>query len=86
MKTSQEEQVLNHLLSGKTITPLEALKKYNSFRLSAIIYNLRAKGYDIITNNVNKKGKYFAEYHIRSFNLAKKIVNERKDNGYIYTI
>lgn len=73
---SQEMQIREHLLKGKTINPIEALKKYGCFRLSAIIYNLKKDGLDIITNIVTnyKTGKHYGEYHIRTLNLARKIL------------
>ena len=40
-------KVLEHLLSGKSITSWEAIKLYKATRLSAIIFDLRAKGYNI---------------------------------------
>ncbi len=41
VREAQCSSILKHLRSGKTITPLEALKKFGSFRLSARIYDLR---------------------------------------------
>lgn len=40
MKT-QEELITDHLLSGKTLTPLEALEKFGCFRLAARIHEIR---------------------------------------------
>ena len=61
---TQNQQILDYLKSGKTLTPLVALKKFGCFRLSARIYNLREQGNAIITNNVTRKGKTFAEYSL----------------------
>jgi len=59
--------VLNHLQKS-SITPLDALRKYGSFRLAALIYNLKQEGHNIITKNVNvgtkKKPTYVAQYHL----------------------
>ena len=46
---SQASLILNHLLSGKEITPMEALELYGCFRLGAIIYILKDDGYKIHT-------------------------------------
>lgn len=63
VQESQEEQVLQHLLSGQSITPIEALDLYGSFRLSSIIYRLRDRGYDIRTEMVTiRKGTRVARY------------------------
>ena len=56
---NQRKAILNHLLSGKSITPLEALEKYGCFRLGARIYDLKRQGYDIENN-----GEKFAEYKL----------------------
>ena len=61
---TQNQQILDYLKSGKTITPLTALKKFGCFRLSARIFNLREQGNAIITNNITRKGKTFAEYSL----------------------
>lgn len=45
--TSQEDQILSHLLQGHTLTPLEALDKFRCFRLAARIHGLIHKGYTI---------------------------------------
>jgi hypothetical protein len=59
---SQNNQILEYLKSGKKLTPLTALKKFGCFRLSARILDLRQEGHAIITENVTRKGKTFAEY------------------------
>ena len=61
---TQNQQILEYLKSGKTITPLTALKKFGCFRLSARIFNLRQEGNPIVTENVTRKGKTFAEYSL----------------------
>ena len=62
---TQNQQILDYLKSGKTITPLTALKKFGCFRLSARIYNLKQEGHNITTENVTRKGKTFAEYSLQ---------------------
>lgn len=66
MKLSQKEMVLEHLKQGKEITPLEALKKYGSLRLGAIIFNLRREGYNISTRIVYYKNEngYTSNYAV----------------------
>ena len=59
-KISKQTKVLTHLQTYGSITPLEALNKYGSLRLGALIFNLRKDGYDITTNIVPKKG--YAKY------------------------
>ena len=59
---SQNKQILTYLEKGKKLTPLDALNKFGCFRLSARILDLRKEGYDIISENITKKGKTFAQY------------------------
>ena len=59
---TQNQRILEYLKSGKKLTPLVALEKFGCFRLSARIFNLREEGHAIITENVTRKGKTFAEY------------------------
>ena len=68
-KTTKTKLVLNHLLSGKTITSLDAINLYSATRLSAIIFNLRNRGYDIATLPKTITDKYgnkcdFAQYKL----------------------
>lgn len=68
---SQEKNILAHLQSGKSLTPLEALKEYGCFRLSGRIYDLKKAGYDIKMQMVKENKKYFAKYYFpKKENLA----------------
>lgn len=44
---SQREAIARHLKAGKSITSLEALKKFGCLRLGARIYELKKEGRDI---------------------------------------
>ncbi len=61
---SQTKQIREHLESGRSITPLEALKLYGCFRLGARIWDLRDAGLDIETTIVEVGGKHFASYRL----------------------
>lgn len=62
---TQKKAILAHLLSGRSITPMEALRLYGCFRLSAAIFDLRAKGYVIKTERMKiRQGTYVARYHL----------------------
>ncbi len=63
MKT-QNEKIKDHLIKGKSITPIEALNKFGCFRLAARIADLRNEGVNIATKNVTKEGKTFASYSL----------------------
>ena len=64
-KPTQANQILLWLKRGHSITPLEALNKFGSFRLGARIYELKKRGYNIERKFVitNSK-KYVAEYRL----------------------
>ena len=58
-KESKLKKVKSHLLTGKTITPIEALNLYGSFRLAALIHTLRHKeGMDIVCDETEGFGRY----------------------------
>ena len=65
---SQKQQVANYLQSGKSLTPIQALTKFGSVRLAAIIFNLKADGLKIKTELMNigtkKKPRNVAKYSI----------------------
>jgi len=61
---TQNEKILKHLQDGNSITPLEALKLFGCFRLSARILDLRGQGHQIITDTVTHNGKKFASYYL----------------------
>jgi|TARA_R100001129_G_scaffold122496_2_gene85310 hypothetical protein len=62
---TQEENIKRYLEGMNMITPLYALNVYGCFRLSAIIYNLRKEGMDIVTEFVTFGNKTFACYMLK---------------------
>jgi hypothetical protein len=66
-RPTQNALVLKHLQRNKQITPLEALNYYGVFRLGAVIFKLKQKGYNIVTERVFIKHtrKQFARYHLK---------------------
>ena len=61
---SQEQQILEYLKTGKSITPLDALNKFGCFRLGARIWDLRKKGHHIEEMDTKLNGKRFARYFL----------------------
>ena len=61
---TQAQRILIYLKTGKSLTPLEALKKFGCFRLAARISNLRSQGHTIWTNYITKDNKTFAAYKL----------------------
>ena len=63
--TSQKQKVLTYLKTGNTITSLEAFRWFGSLRLGAIIFDLRAEGYNIKTKIIETEShKHVAEYRL----------------------
>lgn len=64
-KMTKKDKVRQHLEWGKTLTQIEALKRYGSMRLSSIIFDLKHKeGMDIVTEMVTENNSTFARYKI----------------------
>ena len=62
---SQNKQIKAWLESGKSITPLEALKMFNSLRLGARVFDLKNNyGMNIKTEMVEENGKRYARYSL----------------------
>ena len=61
---SQNTQILKHLQSGKSITPMDALRKFQCFRLAARIADLRQAGHNIHAELEKKEDKRYARYSL----------------------
>lgn len=60
---SQEKQILAYLKTGKSLTAMQALQMFSSWRLAARISNLRKKGNEIHTKMVEQlSGRRHAKY------------------------
>lgn len=70
----QQERVLNHLKKHGTIQPLEAWQELAVYRLSAVIFQLRAvHGFKIKTKQTTTLNRYaekvsFATYKLEGLN------------------
>lgn len=61
---SQDDMVLAHLKRGRTLTPLEALDRFNCFRLGARIHTLKGLGHDINSTLIRVGDKRVAQYSL----------------------
>lgn len=59
---NQKDQVLKHLQKKNSITSWEAIQKYGITRLADTIFQLKGKGYDIMTVHESNNGKRWARY------------------------
>ena len=73
-RNSKSQKVMMHLLKGKTLNQAQAAKLFGAWRLSAIIFNLRKKGFDIVTTK-NSRGihKGFGRYQMTKTPDGKRI-------------
>jgi len=60
---SQAEQIKAYLKGGGSLTPMEALRMFSTFRLAARIGELRKEGNPIGMRRKREGGKEFAEYY-----------------------
>ena len=63
---SQAKKIKHFLESGGKLTPLDALDKFNCFRLAAVIHNLRESGMPVKTKTIKNGQKSYAEYYIET--------------------
>jgi hypothetical protein len=64
---SQCKEILNDLIAGKRITPIDAIDRYRCYRLSARIHDLRRAGWVIKTEIVRTRSrKKFAQYYMEN--------------------
>lgn len=55
---TQKEKVLNYIQAHGSITPLEAFTQLDVTRLAAVVYDLRADGHEVVTQDVESKNRY----------------------------
>jgi hypothetical protein len=61
---SQNQIILKHLKSGKSLTSWQAIQKWRITRLSGRIYDLIHDGHNIVAEMVQRNGKRFARYRL----------------------
>ena len=86
-KMSLTRRVLNYMLDFDGITSWEAIKEFGATRLSAIIFNLRKKGFIIENEWIETKNRYgdnvrFVKYSLnkeKTFKLEEKLESSIND-------
>ena len=68
-KLNKTECVLEHLKKNGSITSWEAIELYSATRISAIIYNLRKRGYDINTIDLPFVDRFGTKSHYGKYIL-----------------
>ena len=65
MKQTQNDQIRMYLETGKSLTAMDALVRFNCFRLAARVKNLRDAGVNIRSELLHTSdGKKYARYWI----------------------
>jgi len=62
---SQCNRILRYLQSGKTLTPLDGLRRFGTLRLGARVYELKRAGHPIQSKLVKRGSAHVAEYSLR---------------------
>lgn len=74
---SQNELIRNYLESGKSITALEALRRFGCLRLSGRIHNLRHDhDLPIQAERIKLHGKYVARYYLPYTHVKRKKMSD----------
>ena len=61
---SRSQKLLTHLVRGRTINGMQALKQFGIYRLSAAIHNFRKRGFTIETRMINRNGSKYGVYKL----------------------
>lgn len=62
---TQNQQILAHLKTGQTLTPLEALESFGCFRLASRIHDLKEDGWPITCDRLDVgNNKRVGHYHL----------------------
>ena len=66
MEMSQNQKILKHLRSGKSLSPLQALGLFGCYRLAGRIYDLKRAGHQIETIiKSDDQGRTYASYALK---------------------
>ena len=62
---TQESKIIDYLATGRSLTPLSALRRFGCFRLGARIYDLRQDGHKFTVKRVKCGHAVVAEYRLQ---------------------
>ena len=63
---TQKSNILAHLESGNTLTPLAAFQLYGTLALHSCVAELRADGHNIVCTMETENGKRFGRYALEA--------------------
>ena len=58
VKKTQMSEILKYMNTHKGITRAQAMEKFGCLNLPDIIYRLRKRDYDIVSETINTKNRY----------------------------
>ena len=67
---TQNDRLLSYLQSGHSITPKEADELFGCMRLGARIYDLKQRGYPIISERVDGVNKFGDKCHWARYRMG----------------
>lgn len=70
MSTSQNQAVLEHLLTKGPLTPKQAMDLYGIYRLAARVKDLRDQGFGIHTQTVEVQNRHGELVRVASYSLV----------------
>ena len=70
-RKTQRERVLEYIKRFGSITSLQAYKDLGVTRLSAVIFELKASGYNITSSTISSKNRYGELCHYSKYTLKK---------------
>lgn len=68
-RPTHETRLLEYLKENKTITSLDATLKLHNTRISATVFNLRKKGYNIATELTSGRNAYGDKVEFATYRL-----------------
>lgn len=60
----QNDKIIDYLATGRTLTPIVALRRFGVFRLGARVYELKRQGHPITSRLVRHGDAWVAEYRL----------------------
>ena len=74
MKLKQTELIIRHMRDYGSISSLTAMQEYGIMRLASRINDLRAQGYDIVSETKTGKNRYGDSTHYAVYRLKEETV------------
>ena len=74
MKLKQTELIIRHMRDYGSISSLTAMQEYGIMRLASRINDLRAQGYDIVSEFKTGKNRYGEATHYAVYRLKEETV------------